>query len=176
VPSNLGGLEITIERDRAPEPRGPEVAAADAVRRIAGADPNGRSPDDLEAIDRGVLAQGKRHARLFKLAKPQDAADWADLRHQHESTTTVRILRIKELIDGVDYAQFMEWVEFAKPEEEIRASATKERDAFLQKVKAKEAKDTPKPERKRALKKTVTIPLAIPDAPPPTHQALEDPK
>jgi len=164
-------LDITIERDRAPEPKGPETAVSDAARRFVG-DPNGRSPEDLEAIDRRVYAQSERKARLFKLDKKKDADDWAKLRHDHEATSTVRILRIKELVHETSYAQFVEWVEFKEPEEEVRAGAVKEQEKFLAKMKPK----IPAPPKKARQKKDAPIPLADPGPLPATHQALEDPK
>lgn len=166
-------LEITIERDRAPEPRGPEFAAEDAAKRFLG-DPNGRSPEDLEAIDRRVFSQSVRRARLFKLDQKKDADDWAALRHRHEATSTVRILRIKELVHQTCYAQFVEWVEFTEPEEAVRATAVKEQEKLLSKLKPKPL-GVAKPPRK---KKVVDVPILLAEAGPlpSTHQALEDPK
>ena len=171
-----GGLEITIERDRAPEPKGPEAVASEAARRFTGGDANGRSPDDLEAIDRATLSQGTRCARLFKFSIPEDARAWAELRQQHFSSGLVKLISVKELISGTDYAQFMEWVEFKKPEEEVRATVVQERDAFLDKVKPKEPVAKAPEKKPRRTKKAAQVEVVPPMDLPATHQALEDPK
>ena len=167
-------LDVTIERDRAPEPKGPESAVSDAAKAFS-RDPNGKSPEDLEAIDRLIYAQSQRKARLFKLDKKKDADDWAKLRHDHEATNTVRILRIKELIHETSYAQFVEWVVFNRPEETVRSDAVKEREKFLVKMKPKAPKPAAAPAKPRK-KKATPMPLADAGPLPKTHQALEDPR
>lgn len=161
--------QFTVEIDGVPG-RTPDAAVNEAAALLL----RGEKADGSDDIESAVTAKGVRHARLYKLSRPEDAEDWALLRQKHYTLGTAQILNIRELVSGTDYAQFVEWLEFPAPVEEIRRSASEEKARLLARIK--EESSTPevpeKPKRARRAKKPALIEADL----PPTHEPLEDPK
>lgn len=109
----------------------PRVGPAEAIKRAAaivlGEDPV-KDPGNFsieEEVNKKVLAQGKYHTRLFRFTVQKDADDYAEL-YSKQQRGLVHFDAVKELTSGVEYALFIRWVEFEKPQEDIKEKVTAE--------------------------------------------------
>lgn len=126
---------------------------AEVIRRAAaivlGDDPV-RDPGNMaveQEVQSRLYAEAKHHCRLFKMADEKAAEAYADLLAKEAKGLASR-LASRELVSGTDYALFLHWVEFSKPEAEERAriatDVTAKRDAMLARVsKGKTPRATP---------------------------------
>lgn len=146
---------------------GPEAVLADATRAILGRAERSREDQADETTHRALLQRGKRKARLFQFTKQKDADDYAALMTQ-QARGEIMFIENKDLISGTSMARFLDWVEYEKPVESVRADVTEMSTRFLSSLKAQrdalraaeQAAAPKKPQRKpRAPKPRVVVDL-----------------
>lgn len=118
---------------------GPEGAIRSAAAIMIGSDPV-RDPGNMsvaQEVDGRLYAHGAHSCRLFKMSSETDSNAYAELLSK-EANGLVSRLGTRELISGTDYALFVHWVEFRKPESELRKDleldVKKMREKFVQRL------------------------------------------
>lgn len=107
--------EATKAEDRSPEAAARIVAAAICI----GEDPK-HDPGNMQVeVERTLLASGRNQCKLFRFSSQADCDAYSELLDK-EQGGHVRRVGVKELIDGTDYALFINWVSFDKPESVLR--------------------------------------------------------
>lgn len=122
-----------------PSRPGPAEAIKRAAAIVLGEDPI-KDPGNFsieEEIAKKVLAQGTYHTRLFRFTVQKDSDDYAELYSQQQKGL-VHFDAVKELTSGVEYALFIRWVQFTKPQDDIKekvtAEVTKNAEKMMQRV------------------------------------------
>jgi len=105
----------------------PAAAAAKVASIIIGDGPESRPGDidvDEEALERRINAKGRQKCKLFHLNDDEQAQAFADLCQKAEVDRTVRFIgAAKDLVDGIQHAVSVRWVEFDEPYEKVAKKA-----------------------------------------------------
>lgn len=117
-----GDFVLESEATKAAPPIGPAEAASRVAAAILLGDDPTRDNGNMEVaneVDRQVLAQGKNHCRLYKFSSLEDCSAYSEMLDKEQSGM-IRRVAAKELISGTDYALFINWIAFDKPEPQLR--------------------------------------------------------
>ena len=140
--------EFEVEEIGSPK-TGPAAAIEKAASFLIGEGPerrkHGDTGPDPVLLERRVLLKGTPKAKLFTMSDAALAQEYAELEHRSKTTGEVNITKIKELMSGTNYALFITWIEYPKPEEVIRerveGTMREKRAKFLRSVNEQRQRD-----------------------------------
>lgn len=120
IQDHIAAASSDEDFDVRPSPSdGPAEAAAKVAKIIIGDGPESRPGDldvDEEELERRIASKGKQRCRVFLLNDQEQADAFADLLQRSEVDRTVRIVgKAKDMVDGIQHAVSVRWVEFKEP-------------------------------------------------------------
>lgn len=114
---------------------GPETVVAAATRALLGRAERAREDQAEDSAQKALLQRGKRCARLFRFSHQKDADAYADLMSRH-SRGEILFIEYKDLTSGTDMSRFLDWVEFDKALETVRAEVGELSEKFMSGLRA----------------------------------------
>jgi len=129
----IAAASSSPEFDVRPAPDDPPEVAAGKLAKILIGDGAESRPGDTEAdpeeLERRIFSKGRQRCRVFHLNDNAQADAFANLIQEAEVKRTVYFIgKARDMVDGIQHAVSVRWVEFDEPYEKIAEEVKKSLD------------------------------------------------